>query len=112
MAFSKDEYVARYAKSQGIPVDEVERHLLPTRCDCDDPGCAGWQMVNVEDVVVLSLDKARHYVLILRRVLMSKRATGINMVDRAVLDDLLGQLEMQSAPHDPVTLQPVPEAVK
>lgn len=106
MLLSKDEYVARYASVQKMPVSDLLKHLLPIQCDCDDPNCSGWAMVNVDDVVVLSLEKARHYILILRRVLASKPAS-IGMVDRAVLSDLLGQLEAQAGPHEPVTMMPM-----
>lgn len=113
MTMSKDEYVARYAMSQHMPVEEVLKHLTPVPCECDRHDCLGWSMTNIGEAVVLDLTKSREYILCLRRVLKSRAPNGasLSMVDRAVLGDLLGHLEMQALPHEGVTVKPMEEAV-
>jgi hypothetical protein len=114
MTMSKDEYVSRYAISQNLPVEEVLRHLAPVPCDCDRIDCLGWNMTNVGEAVILDITKSREYILCLRRVLKSRAPNGasLSMVDRAVLGDLLGHLEMQAAPHEGVTSKPIEEGLK
>lgn len=107
---TKEEYVQRYANASKIPVAEVLRHMLPVRCDCDDPQCVGWAMTNVGEAVVLSMEEARHYILTLRRVLTSRHAKSVGMVDGTVLGQLLRQLESQAAPQEAVTVMRVDSA--
>jgi hypothetical protein len=107
---TKEEYVQRYAGAHKIPVAEVLKHMVPVRCDCEDPQCVGWAMTNVGEAVVLSMEEARHYILTLRRVLTSRHARSVGMVDGVVLSQLLRQLESQASPQEAVTVMKVDSA--
>jgi hypothetical protein len=49
-----EQFAEEYAKRSGVTVEfPRDRGLFPESCDCDEDGCAGWQMAHHwEDAIV------------------------------------------------------------
>jgi len=45
---SKETFLKQYAHESGLSVDELLEKRVPLECDCGDPICEGWIMIQKE----------------------------------------------------------------
>ena len=53
---SKEDFERKYAEKSGVTVEYLRVHRqVAIPCDCEDPICSGWQMVNEDGVFIPSV---------------------------------------------------------
>jgi len=47
----REKFEQEYTARSGVTVEWLHQHKQAAiKCDCGEPGCKGWQMVNVERI--------------------------------------------------------------